>query len=177
MLSRHNTGGNVSLPPTQSSVSNGNGSSSLSSSATDSSMVAGGAGAGTSTTPAQQLPQSGFAFQIIIPCSVDIVGETLGTKFSGMCRDARVRGSSPGGVPVAVSEERYHAARFHRSDSTRDRRAWSKGGKEPLRATIQSWIDFINNPSNWNGRIPVPAGVAGGLSVKDFEKRLPAAPV
>jgi hypothetical protein len=42
VLSRHNTGGNVSLLPTQSSVSKGNGSSSFSFSASGSSMVAGG---------------------------------------------------------------------------------------------------------------------------------------
>ena len=179
VLSGHITGGTFPLPPAQSSAANGGGSfSSSSSSAAGSSMAAGGAGASTSTTPAQQLPQSGFAFQITIPCSVDIVGETLGTKFNGTCRVCKGgRSHPPAECPSRWQKKGITLPGFNTSDGTRDGRAWSKSGKEPIRATIQSWIDFINNPSNWNGRTPVPAGVAGGLSVTDFENRLPAAPV
>jgi hypothetical protein len=64
-------------------------------------MVAGGAGAGTRTTPAQQLPQSGFAYQITIPCSVDIAGETLGDQVQWYVQGLQgSEESSHGGVPV-----------------------------------------------------------------------------
>ena len=166
------------MPPAQSSAANSGGSSAFSSSAAGTSTAAGGAGGGVSTTPAQQLPQSGFAFQITIPCSVDIVGETLGTKFTGVCRGCPgKRNHPPAECPMRWQRKGFTLPGFNAADSTRDGRAWTKSGREPLRATIQSWIDFINDPTNWNGRCPVPAGVAGGLSVTDFEKRLPAAPV
>jgi hypothetical protein len=172
------TGGTALLPSAQSLDAHGGGSFPFSPPAAGPSTGAGGAGAGTPTTPAQQLPQSGFVFQLTIPCSVDIVGETLGTKFNGTCRVCKGQRNHPTSeCPSRWQKKGITLPGFNAADSTRDGRAWTKSGKEPLRATIQSWIDFINNPSNWNGRSPVPAGIAGGLSVTDFEKRLPAAPV
>ncbi len=101
-----------------------------------------------------------------------------GTKFNGTCRVCKGQRNHPTSeCPSRWQKKGITLPGFNTSDGTRDGRAWSKSGKEPIRATIQSWIDFINNPSNWNGRTPVPAGVAGGLSVTDFENRLPAAPV
>ena len=176
-LGGHFAKGTAALPPTQSSAAHGGGVTPVSSMAAGASTVAGGAGAGASLTPARQLPQSGYEFQLTIPCSVDIVGETLGTKFLGNCRVCTGKRSHPTSeCPSRWQKRGITLPGFNAADSTRDGRAWTKSGKEPLRATIQSWIDFINNPTNWNGRSPVPAGVAGGLSVSDFEKRLPAAP-
>jgi hypothetical protein len=174
-LGGHFAKGTVALPLTQSSAAYGGGVTHVPS--TGASTVAGGAGAGTSLTPAKQLPQSGYEFQLTIPCSVDIVGETLGTKFLGTCRVCTGKRNHPTSeCPSRWQKKGLTLPGFNAADGTRDGRAWTKSGKEPLRATIQSWIDFINNPTNWNGRSPVPAGVAGGLSVSDFEKRLPAAP-
>jgi hypothetical protein len=177
-LMGHSTGGTIPPTTTQTFVANSSGTPVSSSSAAGSSTVAGGVGGGTPTATAQQLPQSGFAFQVTIPCSVDIVGETLGTKFSGTCRMCPGRRNHPPAeCPSRWIRKGITLPGFNLADGTRDGRAWTKSGKEPLRATIQAWIDFINDSTNWNGRTPVPAGVAGGLSVRDFEKRLPAAPV
>jgi hypothetical protein len=174
----HSAGGTSSLPPAQSSAAIGDGSSSFSSSATGSSTVAGGAGAGASQTPARQLPQSGYEFQFTIPCSADIVGETLGIKFPGIRRACAGKRNHPTSeCPMRWQRKGITLPGFSAANSTREGNSWTKSGREPLKATIQSWIDFINDPTNWNGRAPVPAGVAGGLSVTDFEQRLPAAPV
>ena len=173
----HFAGGNSSLPPAHSSAAGGGGSSSFSSSATGSSAVAGGAGAGALQTPAGQSPQSRYEFQLTIPCSADIVGETLGIKFPGTCRSCGGKRNHPASeCPTRWQKQKGITLPGFTAAGMREGKAWTKSGKEPLKATIQSWIDFINDPTNWNGRSPVPAGVAGGLSVTDFEKRLPAAP-
>jgi hypothetical protein len=177
-LGGHSAGGTSSPPSTQSSLAGGSGSSPFSSSATGSSTVAGGAGAGASQAPARALPQSGYEFQFTIPCSADIVGETLGIRFPGTCRTCVGKRNHPmSECPSRWQKQRGITLPGFTAAGTREGKAWTKSGKEPLKATIQSWIDFINDPNNWNGRSPVPAGVAGGLSVTDFEKRLPAAPV
>jgi hypothetical protein len=143
VLSGYTTGGNVSLPPSQSSGANGSGSSSSSSSAAGSSTVAGGAGAGTSTTPARQLPQSGFEFQVTIPCSVDIVGKTLGTKFTGTCQCSGCKGSRTlAGITLRRSARRYDRRKGSRCQVSTQLTARGTGERGPRVVRNPSELQF-----------------------------------
>ena len=64
-----------------------------------------------------------------------------------------------------------------RADGSREPGAWTKNGKEPIKATIQAWVNFVEDLSNWRNTAPVSAGVSGGIALDDFKKRLPLAPV
>jgi hypothetical protein len=132
-------------------------------------------GAGTATQG--QSVQSAFAFRHTIPCTIDIVGNTLGVPHQVACKKCKPTGRCHphAECPARWAQVTGSPLPGFDADGTRTGGAWFKN-KEPIKATIRAWIALIKDHSKWNGAAPVPAGVRGAPSLADFEGQLARAP-
>ncbi len=109
------------------------------------------------------------------------MGESLGRKHSAPCRSCGTTSKPAGFHPSAECPLRWGKEGTplpgFRADGSRESGAWTKNGKEPIKATIQAWINFVEDVSNWRNVVPVAAGVQGGVTLEDFKRRLALAPV
>jgi hypothetical protein len=138
-----------------------------------SSMTADGAG----TAAQDQATTPTFAFRRTIPCTIDIVSNTLGVPHQGACRKCKPAGRCHphAECPTRWSQVTGSNLPGFDADGARIATAWHKN-KEPIKATIRAWIALIKDHSKWNGTAPVPAGVRGAPSLTDFERQLAQAP-
>ena len=132
-------------------------------------------GAGTATQG--QSVQTPFAFRHTIPCTIDIIGNTLGVPHQVACRKCKPVGRCHPNAecPARWAQVTGSPLPGFDADGTRTASAWCKN-KEPIKATIRAWIALIKDHSKWNGTAPVPAGVRGAPSLADFEGQLARAP-
>ncbi len=138
------------------------------------------AAAGGATTPAAGLGARGAQlqeFRRTIPCSIDVLGNTLGVAQTFRCRHCR-----PSGRFHHSSEcpQRWNKAigspmPGFLADGSRDEAQWRQK-KEPIKATIRAWIALLSDPAPWNGTLPISAGVSGAPNLDDFQRQLALAP-
>jgi hypothetical protein len=62
------------------------------------------------------------------------------------------------------------------ADGKRSAGEWTKSN-EPIKRTVQAWVRFFGDASNFTVSSPSPAGVAGAPSLADVQARVAAAPV
>jgi len=139
----------------------------------------GGGGSGGAAPLNQGKPgaiSGGQEFRRTIPCSIDIVGDTLGVVSPYPCKGCKPSGRHHSGAecPKRWGKVGIQLPGFL-LDGTRDPSAW-RGNKEPIRATIAAWIAFIQEPSNFLSNGPMQAGVTGAPKLEDFQRRLAQAP-
>jgi hypothetical protein len=126
-------------------------------------------------TPLGRLPlKSICVFQQHIPCSVDIVGDTLGVSGSPFCGKCKKGHHYFGECPVEWGKLRRPLPGFA-DDGTRIDKSWKDN--EPLQRIVTLWTKFIQDNSNFGGNLAVPAGVPGAPTLADFQARIPGAPV
>ena len=131
-------------------------------------------GATPVSTPLGKLPLKSICiFQQHIPCSADIVGDTLGVSGSPFCGKCKKGHHYFGECPVEWGKLRRPLPGFA-DDGTRIDKAWKDN--EPLQRIVTLWTKFIQDNSNFGGNVAIPAGVPGAPTLADFQARIPGAP-
>jgi hypothetical protein len=112
-------------------------------------------------------------FKKNIPCSVDIVGESLGVSgappYTFCNNGAHYHGECPlkwGGIGTALPGFAL--------DGQRNAADWK--GNEPIRRVVKQWVTFLKDTSNFNKKIPSPAEAAGAPGLSEFKARVSSAP-
>jgi hypothetical protein len=125
-------------------------------------------------TPLGKLPLRRICvFQQNIPCSVEIVGDTLGVPGAPPCTRCGKGNHFHGECPTEWGKLRRPLPGFL-DDGSRIDKAWNKN--EPIQRTVTAWTKFLQDKSNFKNRIPEVAGVPGAPDLADFQARVPGAP-
>ncbi len=131
--------------------------------------LGGGGGAASSSAPVWSICK----FKKNIPCSAEIVGDSLGVGGAPPCtfcnNGAHYHGECPlkwGGTGTALPGFAL--------DGQRNAADWQ--GNEPLRRVVKQWVSFLKDTSNFNQKLPSPAGAAGAPGLSEFEARVTTAP-
>jgi hypothetical protein len=114
-------------------------------------------------------------FKRSIPCSPDIVGDTLGVAGAPPCSRCNNGSHYHGECPLTWGVSGTSLPGFS-ADGSRIPGDWSKSDNEPIRRVVKAWVTFLQDASNFHGRAPDVAGVAGAPDVSDFQKRESTAP-
>jgi hypothetical protein len=133
----------------------------------------GSSGSGSSSVSNSVPVWSVCRFKKNIPCSVDIVGDSLGLSGAPPCtfcnNGAHYHGECPlkwGGIGTALPGFAL--------DGQRNAADWK--GNEPIRRVVKQWVTFLKDASNFNQKLPSPAGAAGAPGLSEFEARVSHAP-
>ena len=140
-----------------------------------------GSGGGTPASSAATTPPGSrtslrkiCVFQHSIPCSPDIVGDTLGVPGAPFCSKCRKGHHYFGECPTEWGKLSRALPGFA-DDGSRIDKAWCKN--EPIQRVVTAWTNFLQDKSNFNNNIPTVAGVPGAPSLADFQARIAGAPV
>ncbi len=112
-------------------------------------------------------------FKNHIPCSADIVGDSLGVLRAATCSLCNNGDHYHGECPSKWGSTGTALPGFA-LDGQRIAADWTDN--EPLKRVVKQWVAFLKDTSNFNQKQPSPAGVAGAPSLADFEGRVSAAP-
>jgi hypothetical protein len=133
----------------------------------------GGGGGGGSAVSSSAPVWSICKFKKNIPCSADIVGDSLGLSGAPPCtfcsNGAHYHSECPlkwGGIGTALPGFAL--------DGQRNAADWK--GNEPIRRVVKQWVSFLKDTSNFNQKLPSPAGAAGAPGLSEFEARVSTAP-
>jgi hypothetical protein len=110
-------------------------------------------------------------FKTHIPCSADIVGDSLGVLGAATCSQCNNGDHYHGECPLKWGNAGTALPGFT-LDGQRIAADWKDN--EPLKRVVKQWVTFLKDTSNF--KQPSPAGVAGAPSLSDFEARVGAAP-
>ena len=137
----------------------------------------GGGGSGgttaTGTRGALRLSQI-CVFQRNIPCSTSVVGSTLGVVGAPPCNKCGHGAHFYGECPQEWGRIGKPLPGFNTSGA-RIAKEWTKTN-EPIQKTVQAWVKFLSDATNFTVSSPSPAGVAGAPSLADFQARVATAP-
>jgi hypothetical protein len=112
-------------------------------------------------------------FKVNLPCSPDIVGDTLGVLGASTCSQCNNGDHYHGECPLRWGNTGTALPGFT-LDGQRIAADWKDN--EPLKRVVKQWVTFLKDTSHFNQKQPSPAGVAGAPSLSDFEARVDAAP-
>jgi len=132
----------------------------------------GGGGAGGMKTQTRPVWMR-CRFKLNIPCSADIVGDSLGVTGAATCTQCNSGEHYHGECPLKWGDSGTALPGFA-LDGQRIAADWKDN--EPLRRVVKQWISFLKDHSHFNNQPPLPSGVAGAPSLSDFEARVNAAP-
>ena len=126
-------------------------------------------------TPLGRVPVRGIcSFMVHIPCSAEIVGDTLGVRGAPPCKKCGKGNHFFGECPTEWGRVRRPLPGFL-DDGSRIPKAWNKN--EPIQQIVTAWVKFLQDKSNFNGKFPEVAGVPNAPSLADFQARVAGAPV
>jgi hypothetical protein len=134
---------------------------------------AGGGGASGSAALGSAPVWAICKFKKHIPCSPDIVGDSLGLHGAATCSLCINGGYYHGECPLKWGCTGMALPGFT-PDGQRVAADWKDN--EPLRRVVKQWVTFLKDTSNFNQKHPFPAGASGAPSVSDFESRVANAP-
>ncbi len=112
-------------------------------------------------------------FKVNIPCSADIVGDSLGVTGAGTCSQCNNGDHYHGECPLKWGNTGTALPGFT-LDGQRIAADWKDN--EPLKRVVKQWVTFLKDFSNFNHKQPSSAGAAGAPSLSDFEARVDVAP-
>jgi hypothetical protein len=141
----------------------------------------GSSGAGSSgshssaNAPGQAKAVGICVFKRTIPCSSDIVGDSLGVPWAPACRKCTRGNHFHGECPRAWGASGTPLPGFS-DDGQRLARSWSTSSNEPIRKAIAVWVTFLEDHANFKNQAPTVAGVAGAPDIAQFRAREPLAP-
>ena len=128
-----------------------------------------------SATPVAKPPWKLVRFKRHIPCSPDVVGDALGVPGAPPCTKCNNGSHFHGECPWAWGNSGTSLPGFG-ADGSRIPGDWSKTDNEPIRRVVKAWVTFLQDHSNFQGKAPDVAGVAGAPDISDFQKRESTAP-
>ena len=142
-----------------------------------------GGGAGHASNTGGSTPTAGSGarqaqeFRRTIPCSIDVLGNTLGVVQTYKCRTCKPPGRFHHGAECPQRWNKVVGSPMpgFLADGSRDETQWRQK-KEPIKSTIRAWIALLSDPIPWNGALPIPAGVSGAPNLDDFQRQLALAP-
>lgn len=139
-----------------------------------------GSGGGSPASAAATTPPGGktplrkiCVFQQNIPCSPEIVGDTLGVPGAPFCTKCRKGQHYYGECPTEWGRLSRALPGFA-DDGSRIDNAWCQN--EPIKSVVKAWTKFLQDKSNFNNNVPAVAGVSGAPSLADFQARIAGAP-
>jgi uncharacterized membrane protein YgcG len=141
----------------------------------------GSSGAGSSgshsggNAPGQAKPAGVCVFKRSIPCSPDIVGDSLGVSGAPACKKCAQGNHYHGECPRFWGASGTPLPGFG-DDGQRLARSWSTSSNEPIRKVIAAWVAFLEDHANFKNQAPTVAGVAGAPDIAQFRAREPLAP-
>ena len=112
-------------------------------------------------------------FRRNIPCSAEIIGDSLGVTSAPPCTLCHQGSHYHGECPTKWGGSGTALPGFA-ADGQRLPGCWKDN--EPIRRIVKGWVDFLKDHSHFNNHPPSPAGAAGAPGLAEFEARVPLAP-
>jgi len=134
-----------------------------------------GGGGGSSATPLPKFT-SFLKFRRQIPCSPDVIGQTLGVDGSPQCKKCKQGAHYHGECPKEWGAAGVALPGFS-LDGKRLPTQWNMKAHEPIQKTVKAWVAFLKNHTNFENNVPLVAGVPGAPDLDGFVAQALVAPV
>ena len=137
----------------------------------------GSSGSGPPASSSSVVPRGRMCvFRRNFPCSVSIIGTTLGVTSAPPCKLCALSNHFHGECPKEWAEKGGKVLPGFAADGSRVPTMWNAKTNEPIQSTMRAWVKFLSDSSNFVVPKPLPAEVAGAPTLADFQARVAAAP-